>query len=515
MSSVPVLAEVQVIDTPEIAWSALSPFLVMVVGATLLLAVGGLLPRRSRLGWAALATVATAVGTIIACVVLWRDLPESGPRTVAGGAYAVDGFSLFLIVVIAVGVVIAALLTDGYLRREDLEGPEPFILYLVSAAGGIVMASATDLIVLFLGLEILSIAAYVLAGVHRRRLRSGEAALKYFVLGGFSSAFFLYGIALVYGATGSTNMIRIADFLAGNRLTDEGLLIAGIGLLLVGFGFKVAAAPFHTWTPDVYQGSPSPVVSFMASSVKAAGFAGMLRVIVVTFSTHRLEWQPVVYALAVASLVVGAVLAVVQSDVKRMMAYSSINHAGFMLIAVATGTVDGVAATLFYLSTYTILVGGTFAVITVLGRRGDGHHALADYGGLARREPLLALALTVFLLAQAGTPLTSGFLAKFYAVNAVVDAGSSWLGLVAMLSAVISAFLYLRIILAMYAGAGDDDAEADAPAEPARRIRVPWAAKLTIGLAVVATIGIGLVPDPLTRTARDATPDLVAEDDQP
>jgi NADH-quinone oxidoreductase subunit N len=506
----PLLADVQAIETPGISWAALSPFLVLVIGATLLLGVGGLLPRRTKVGWAAIWTVLVALGGIVAAVLLWRDLPESGTRSVVKGAYAVDGFSLFLIVVICVGVVIAALLTDGYLRREDLEGPEAYILYLVSAAGGVIMASAVDLIVLFLGLEILSIAAYVLAGVHRRRMRSGEAALKYFVLGGFSSALFLYGIALVYGATGSTNMVTIADFLAGNRLTDEGLLLAGVGLMLVGFGFKVAAAPFHAWTPDVYQGAPSPVTAFMASAVKAAGFAGLLRVVVVTFASHRLDWQPILYALAVASLVVGAVMAVVQTDVKRMMAYSSINHAGFMLVAVAAGTLDGVTATLFYLATYTILVGGTFGVITVLGRRGDGHHALDDYAGLGRREPLLALALTVFLLAQAGTPLTSGFLAKFYAVSAIVDAGSFWLGLVAMLTAVVSAFLYLRIILAMYGGP-DDEAEAPDPAVPVRRIRVPLAAKATIALAVVATIGIGLVPDPLTKTARDATPDLVPD----
>ncbi len=505
------LAEVQKLDTPEVAWSALSPFLVMVGGTIGMLILGGLLPRKQRIAWGALTTVAIALGTIVAAVLLWRDLPESGTRTALRGAYAIDGFSLFLIVVIAVGVIIAALLTDGYMRREDLDGPEAYILYLVSGAGGIVMASAGDLIVLFLGLEILSIAAYVLAGLHRRRLRSGEAALKYFVLGGFSSAFFLYGIALVYGATGSTGMARIADYLAENRLTDEGLLLAGIGLMLVGFGFKVGAVPFHLWTPDVYQGSPSPVVSFMATAVKAAGFAGMLRVLIVTFETHRADWQPIVYALAVASLLVGAVLAVVQTDVKRMMAYSSINHAGFMLIAVATGTLEGISAVLFYLAAYTVMVGGTFAVITVLGRRGDARHSLDDYAGLARREPLLALALTVFLLAQAGTPLTSGFLAKFYAVNAVVEADLFWLGLVAMLSAVVSAFLYLRIVLSMYAGATDDDLAEVATDGPVRRIQVPWAAKLTIVLALAATVGLGLVPDPLTRTARDATPDLIAE----
>jgi NADH-quinone oxidoreductase subunit N len=261
----------------------------------------------------------------------------------------------------------------------------------------------------------------------------------------------------------------------------------------------------------VYQGSPSPVVSFMASAVKVAGFAALLRVIVVTFSTHRLDWQPILYTMAILSLFVGAALAVVQTDVKRMMAYSSINHAGFMLIAVAVGTADGISAVLFYLAAYTILVGGTFAVITVLGRRGDAHHDIGDYSGLSRREPLLALALTVFLLAQAGTPLTSGFLAKFYAIAAVVDAGSSWLGVVAMLSAVISAFLYLRIVLSMYAGASDDDIAEQAPEAPVRRIQVPLAAKVTIGLALVATIGIGLVPDPLTEAARDATPEVVAD----
>lgn len=509
-------AEAGSLDTPDIVWSALSPFLVMVGGAVLLLVLGGLLPRKQRIAWGALATVAIALGTIVAAVLLWRDLPDSGPRSLVAGAYAVDGFSLFLIVVIAVGVIIAALLTDGYMRREELDGPEAYILYVVSAAGGIIMASAGDLIVLFLGLEILSIAAYVLAGLHRRRLRSGEAALKYFVLGGFSSAFFLYGIALVYGATGSTNMAKIADFLATNRLTDEGLLLAGIGLMLVGFGFKVAAAPFHLWTPDVYQGSPSPVVSFMATAVKAAGFAGMLRVLVVCFETHRLDWQPIVYALAVASLVVGAVLAVVQTDVKRMMAYSSINHAGFMLIAVATGSLDGVSAVLFYLAAYTVMVGGTFGVITVLGRRGDARHSLDDYAGLARREPLLAFSLTVFLLAQAGTPLTAGFLAKFYVIEAVVEAGSFWLGLVAMLTAVVSAFLYLRIVLSMYAGATDDDAS-DAPAAPAsadapvRRIRVPLMATIAITLALLTTVGLGVVPGPLTQTSRDAIPDLLAE----
>jgi NADH-quinone oxidoreductase subunit N len=267
--------------------------------------------------------------------------------------------------------------------------------------------------------------------------------------------------------------------------------------------------PFHWWVPDVYQGSPSPIVSYMAAGVKAAGFAGLLRVFVVTFGDYRLDWQPIVYWLAILSLLVGAVLAVVQTDVKRMLAYSSINHAGFILVAVEAASADGVSSALFYLATYTFMVGGAFGIVTIVGRRGDGHHHLADYRGLSKREPLLALAFALFLLAQAGTPLTSGFLAKFYVIDAAIEARSFWLALVAMLSAVISAFLYLRIVLAMYAGPDEGEEPEVAPA----RLRVPATAAIALVIAVVATIGIGLVPDPLTETARNAPPELVATGD--
>jgi NADH-quinone oxidoreductase subunit N len=511
----PVLAQagdgVVPIDTPAVAWSGLSPILVLIGGAIILLVVGALAPRRSRIGWHAAFAVAVAGGTIAAVVPLWDRVHDDGPFSVVASAVGVDGFSLFVTVVIAVAVAIAALLTDGYLRREGLEGPEPYVLMLLSAAGAVMMASANDLIVMFLGLEIMSIAVYVLAGLHLRRRRSGEAAVKYFVLGSFSSAFFLYGVALVYGATGSTNLVRISRFLAANTLSDQGLLLAGFALLLVGFGFKVAAVPFHAWTPDVYQGSPSPIVAFMASGVKAGGFAGLLRVFVAAFGTYRLDWQPVVYGIAVLSLVVGAVLAVVQTDVKRMLAYSSINHAGFILLGVQAATDQGVTAALFYLAAYTFMVAGAFGVVTVVGRRGDGRHHLDDYQGLARRQPVLALVFTIFLLAQAGVPLTSGFLAKFYVVEAAIEARSFWLALVAMVSAVIAAFLYLRIVLVMYAGAGDDEVAEPAAGRP--RLPVPAAAAIALVVAVAATIGIGLVPDPLTKTARDATPELVAAPD--
>ncbi len=500
------------ITTPPVAWSALLPVLVLLGGALVLLVAGALLPRRTTFGWHATLTITIASGSIAAVVPLWFRVRDHGPLSVVADAVRIDGFALFFAVVIAASVILAALLTDGYLRREGLEGSEPYVLLLLSASGGLVMASANDLIVMFLGLEILSIAVYVLAGMHLRRRRSGEAALKYFVLGAFSSAFFLYGIAMVYGATGTTNLTAIARFLDGNVLAEDGLLLAGFALLLVGFGFKIAAVPFHSWSPDVYEGSPSPVVVFMASGVKTAGFAGLLRVFVYAFSSYRVDWQPIVYGLAVLTMLVGAVLAIVQTNVKRMLAYSSISHAGFILVGVEAANERGVSSAMFYLAAYTLMVAGSFGVATLVGRRGDDHHRLSDYRGLARTEPLLAFSFMVFLLAQAGVPFTSGFLAKFYVIGAAVDAHSYWLALVAMLSSVISAFLYLRIATTMYATPDEADGDGDAATavEPGPRLHIPAAARIALILAVVGTIGLGLVPGPLHDASRHAVPKLAA-----
>ncbi|MCU1370727.1 MAG: proton-translocating NADH-quinone oxidoreductase, chain [Ilumatobacteraceae bacterium] len=489
------LAEVERLSTPSVEWSVMLPVLILLGGAVVLMIVGALTPRRPKLPWHAGLTVVIALGSIVASVFLWWRVRDDGPIAAVSDAVVVDGLSLYLGVAILCSVVLAALLAHGYLRREKLEGPDVYVLMLLSAAGGLVMCGANDLLVLFLGLEILSIAVYVLAGIHVRRARSGEAALKYFVLGAFSSAFFLYGIALVYGATGSTNFTKIQTFLAGNLLTNNVMLLAGFALLLVGLGFKVAAVPFHAWTPDVYEGSPSPVVAYMASGVKVAGFAGMIRVFTYTFSTYEADWQPMIYALAVATLVVGALFAVSQTNVKRMLAYSSISHAGFILIAIQASSTQGTRAALFYLATYTFMVAGSFGVVTVVGRAGDNAHDLSDYSGLARRSPLLAFAFLVFLLAQAGVPFTSGFLAKFGVIGAAVEARSFWLALIAMLSSVISAFVYLRIVLAMY----DREAEVTGP-----RLTVPLGARAAILIALLVTIGVGLVPEPLAHVTRTA-----------
>jgi NADH-quinone oxidoreductase subunit N len=493
------------IDTPSVDWAAEAPLLVLVGGALLLMLASAFVrSRRSTVPYTVF-TCLVAAGAIGAVVPLWREVqdPDRGPFSTLAGAVGIDGFSLFMTVVIAVAVILAALLTDDYLRREGLWGVEPYVLLLLSAAGGVVMAQANDLIVLFLGLETLSLAAYVLAAMHRRRLTSQEAGIKYLVLGAFSSAFFLYGIALIYGGTGTTNLVEILQLFSTSLLIDDGLVLAGLALLLVGLGFKVAAVPFHFWTPDVYQGAPSPMVAWMASGVKVAGFAGLIRVFVLAFDAYSVDWQPMLGALAVLTLLTGAVLAVVQTDVKRMMAYSSISHAGFVLVGVQAATEEGVEAALFYLATYTFLIAGTFGVITLVGRRGDAHHNLDDYKGLGRSRPGLALLLALFLFAQAGVPLTSGFFAKFYVITAAVDAGSEWLAIVAMASSVISAYLYLRITVSLYMGEPDE-----APAVP--RIAIPVAAGISLALCVVVTVGAGVWPGSIAEVARDAVPVLTS-----
>lgn len=494
------------IATPEIEWFTTLPLLVLVGAALGLMTLTAISRRPLFHGFYPLATSVAGIGAAVCTWPIWDRIqdPERGPFTALAGAVGVDGFSVFMTVVICSSVVIAALLADGYLRREGLDGPELYVLLLLSAAGGVVMAAANDLIVLFLGLEILSLAVYTLAAMHLRRVTSQEAGLKYFVLGSFASAFLLYGIALTYGATGSTNLVEILSYLSQVALFDNGLVLAGMAMLLVGLLFKVAAAPFHAWTPDVYQGAPSPVVAYMASGVKAAGFAGLIRVLYLGFQTYRVDWQPVIYAVAILTLLVGALMAVVQTDVKRMLAYSSINHAGFVLVAVQAATERGVQASMFYLASYTFLVGGSFAIVTIVGRQGDDRHSLDDYRGLAKARPGLALVFALLLFSQAGVPFTSGFFAKFYAIAAAVDGGSYPLAAIAMLTAVIAAFLYLRITVSMFLGDVD---EADVPER--RTLPVPVGAALALIICVVVTLGVGVFPHVLTGPAGDATAVLV------
>ncbi len=442
------------IRIPHIDYLSILPLLIMMGGGVVLMGASSMFRRVLGVGSGTLWASVVSIAALVAALFQWDDVATHGAKVTIAGAIAYDGFDVFVQIVVSIAMLLTALAADGYLRREGVDGPEFHVLAMMSAGGAMVMGAANDLIVIFLGLEILSIALYVLAATNHKRSESGEAGLKYWVLGAFSSAIFVYGIALTYGATGSTNLPQIADFLSHNVVATNGVLLGGLALLLVGFGFKMAAVPFHMWSPDVYQGSPSPVTGFMAAVAKVGAFAAILRVLVSTFPTLRADWQPVVWALAFLSLLLGAIVALMQRDVKRMMAYSSINHVGFILLGVEAASARGVAAALYYLFTYTFLTVGSFAVISLMGRAGDTGHDLTDYRGLATRQPWLAGGFAVLLVAQAGVPFTTGFLAKFGVVEASVATHSDTLAVVAMVSAAIAAFFYLRLTVTMYSPVG-------------------------------------------------------------
>jgi NADH-quinone oxidoreductase subunit N len=524
---------------PKIAYFSILPEIVLLGGAVLMLAASSVVRRPMDHATATTMTVLTGVASLSLAIVQWVQVQSNGPHVAIDGAVIQDGFSAFIAILVSCAVILAALVGDGWMVREKVVGPEFHVLTLASASGAVIMGEANDLIVIFLGLEIMSIALYVLAAMNARRNESGEAALKYFILGSFSSAIFLYGIALVYGATGTSNLPQIADYLSRNILLHNGLLLGGMALILVGFLFKVAAVPFHLWTPDVYQGSPTPVTGFMAAIAKAGGFAALLRVFISSFGTLRMDWQPVVWVIAILTLVLGATVALVQSDIKRMLAYSSINHAGFVLLGLQAASAQGVNGSLYYLFVYTFMVIGTFAVISVVGGAGDGRHDLERYRGLASRQPWLAGSLTVLLMAQAGIPFTTGFLAKLEVIEAAVKANSGALAVVAMVTAVIAAFFYLRVILLMYsssaglgAARGDLSAVTDAGSgasagsaagggttlsttvAPAVAVvegesaggREPVAPSVVaaIGICVVVTVLFGLWPAPIVNFAHHA-----------
>ena len=483
---------------PSIDWWALLPQMILLGAALLILLVSALAPQRTSSGFATVTTLCAAVTAYIVALGLWNDVQTKGPSASIASALGVDGFSIFFTILTLTALVATALIAHSYLDREGIDPPEFHALLLCSAAGAIVMASANDLIVMFLGLEALSIGLYVMIAMHARRPEARESAMKYFVLGAFSSTFLLYGIALIYGSTGSTNLVHVRDYLGVVVFRDQHLLMAGMALLLVGFSFKVAAAPFHFWAPDVYQGAPSPVTAWMASIAKAAGFAAFLRVFFGAFSTHNADWSPVVAVLAFLTLVIGAVMAILQTDVKRMLAFSSISHAGYVLVAVQSTAEHGTSAALFYLFTYTFMVLGSFAIIGAMGA--DGEHPLDRYVGLGRSRPVLAMAFTILLLAQAGIPLTSGFVGKFQVIAAAVEHGSYLLAAVAMVSAVIGAFMYLRIVMTMYVV--DDGTEGPSPT-------LHW----TVAIVIIGTVGftllIGIVPQFLIEFAENAVPVLI------
>ena len=463
--------------SPTVEYSVLLPEIILVVGALVLLAHRvAVAAHATAPGLYAGLTVVTGLG------VARRAPPTSGTGSPtrarpppSPSAIAVDGFSVFFLVLIACTVVLGALLGEAYVRREQLPAPEFFVLMLLSASGGMLMAAANDLIVLFLGLEILSIALYVLAGYHGRREASSEAAMKYFVLGAFSSAIFLYGIALIYGATGS-DQPRRDRHLPRPRTSSPTTASCWPAWRSCWSASASRSRPCRSTRgrPTCTRARRRRSPASWPRRPRRPGFAGLLRVFFSAFGSEQLDWRPVVFVLAVLTLVVGSVLALVQTDIKRMLAYSSISHAGYVLVGLQAATDSGIAGSLFYLLAYTFMVLGSFAVVTLVGRRGDDRHSLDDYRGLAARRPGLALAFTVFLMAQAGVPFTSGFLAKFYVISAAVDRHSYALAIIAMLGAAVAAFFYLRVIVVMYGPPAEGDEQRAHP-DPAHRRPSRWA----------------------------------------
>lgn len=474
--------------TPEIVWSDLVALLTLLGGTCALLLLGSLIPRWPRKGSPA-AAIASALVALVASGVQWNDLSSKDGYTIVGGAISVDRFSVFACIVISLAVILASLLMSVHSDPANGDPLERYALLLTSAIGAMVMVAANELIVLFLALEILSLSLYLMAASDRRREESQEAGLKYFVLGGFASAFLLYGIAMVYGATGSTRIDGIAEVLTSEvaQGNNDAILLIGIGLMLVGFGFKVSAAPFQVWTPDVYQGAPTSVTSYMASAGKVAAFAALMRVLLVSLETRVDDWRPVIAVLAVATIFIGSTMAVVQTNVKRMLAYSSISHAGFILVGVEAASHtdgDGLSSSMTYLAIYTVLVMGSFAIVQTIAGAPDTATSLDAFKGLAKRRPSLALAFSVILFAQAGVPFTSGFVAKFGVIKSAVEVESYVIAIAAMVGAVIGAFLYLRITVSMWL----EDATTDEP------VKVPTPLTAVIALSVLATLVVGFFP---------------------
>lgn len=469
---------------------AILPLIVLVGWTCALLLVDLLIPAQ-RKGWTALLA---ALGLLVTLVLV---ILRSGMDSAAfGGMVVVDGFATFQNVLLLASGLVGIALAYDYLRRTGLERGEYYTLLLFSITGMMLMGMSADLIMVFLALELLSIPLYVLAGIAAPRTSSEEASLKYFLLGAFSSAFFLFGTALVFGATGSTNLKQVVALAPASGL-EGALLLVGAGLILTGLGFKVAAAPFHMWTPDVYHGAPSAVTAFMAVGAKVAGFAALLRVFVLAFPSLAPTLSSVLWALAALTMVIGNFIAIAQRNIKRLLAYSSIAHAGYILMALVpygNGQVaqQSVASALFYLVAYAFTNFAAWAVVIALEQAEEGGLELADYAGLGRRHPALAAAMTVAMLSFTGVPPTLGFAGKFYIFSTVLQGGYIGLALIGVLTSLVSAYYYLRVVVLMYMQEGEPQVRRD-----------PWLYLTAYG-AALGTVVLSIFSTPLFRWASQA-----------
>lgn len=478
--------------------AALAPVAVLTLGALALL-MSEVFLTSGRRGYQAIVAMVTAAATIVTAVV------PAPAGAVFGGQATVDAFSVFVTVVVCGGVALSALVSAGWLHARDSERGEYYALTLFAAAGMVMLGMASDLLVAFIAIEVMSLSTYALSAFLRRGKRPSEAAFKYMILGAISSALLLYGSSLIYGATGTT----LFSGMQSGRGAGSMLLVAGLGLVAAGIAFKVAAVPFHAWTPDVYEGAPTPVTAFMAAGVKTAAFALLARIFLSSqtgAAVADLSFERILTVLAVLTMIFGNLLALPQRSVKRMLAYSSVAHAGYLLVGVVSAKVEGarsiaLAGVLFYLAAYTATAIGAFAVVGAIEARtggGDepkGAWDLSRFSGLARRNPLLAFVMTVFLLSLAGVPPTAGFIGKLYIFKAAVGAGLFPLAIIGVLTSILGAFYYLRVIVHMYMKPGEGEAPVVADTSMA----------LALGCAVAVVAILGVFGDPLVRLAQAAS----------
>jgi len=473
----------------QLDFQTIFPYTFLTTWACVLLLVDLFIPKDSK----GITAFLAALG--LALTLSFTLLQIGSEQTGFHGMVVLDGFSTFVNALLLVSGLLGVALAYGYVKRVGIERGEYYTLLLFSVTGMMLMAQATDLIMVFLALELLSIPLYVLAAFAHPKLESEEAGMKYFLLGAFSTGFVVYGIALIFGATGSTSLAAIvASASAG---TSGLLLTIGAALLLLGFGFKVAAVPFHMWTPDVYQGAPTSVTAFMSSGAKIAGFAALLRVFATAFPSIAVDMTDILWVLSALTMIVGNVIAISQTDIKRMLAYSSIAHAGYILMAfVPYGNPDvrnvSVAAGLFYLVSYAVTNFGAWAVVISLETKAGKGLTLDDYSGLAKKHPALAAAMTVFILSLIGFPPTLGMVGKFYLFRAVLAGGFTWLAIIGVVTSLISAFYYLRVVVNMYMREGDPATE-----------RETWL-DLSTGATALLTIALSLVPGFLFAWASEA-----------
>ncbi|OGP86187.1 MAG: NADH-quinone oxidoreductase subunit N [Deltaproteobacteria bacterium RBG_16_54_11] len=444
--------------------------------------------RRGFLGYTAL------LGVVAAMVSLYWGIGVEA--SAFGGMVRIDPLSFFFKAMILLICLLIVLVSLGYAKREGIGFGEYYVLILFAAVGMMLMASGVNLLIIFLGLEVMSISIYILAGIMRDDTRSVEAAFKYFLLGAFASAFLLYGIALIYASTGTLDLAGIGRVLAEQSwISGRPILITGVALLTVGFGFKLALVPFHMWTPDVYEGAPTSITAFMATGVKAAGFAAFVRVFFYALPSLQAHWTQIMWILAVATMTVGNIIALSQSNIKRMLAYSSIAHAGYILVAFVAGNELGISGILFYLLAYVFMNIGAFTVVILLGKKGEENTLIGDYAGIGYHHPLLALAMAVFMFSLAGVPPTAGFMAKFYVFSAAVKADYYWLAVIGVLNSAVAAYYYLRVLIYMYFR------------EPEREQAIGGfspAAVLAIIISVWGVLQMGILPSAFLALARQS-----------